>query len=644
MKSILEKSVCFLFVFLGGLPAVLSQPSKPFSYYAEKYPAYDAVILNTKRIYTIKEGKNGLAITSEDVQETLILGNIIAPFVEDDVSYSSLLPLTKIEAYSLVPEGKSYKKYVVSKFTDKHSDDNSIFYHDYKEKVFLYPNLTQGAVTHHKTLHELKEPRFFGTFFFGNYTAVENAELTVVCPNNVKFNHRLFGYDTAKVKLTVTQKGANTIYHWQMNDVPKYYHSSKHVSARHFLPHIVLSLNSYQPVKKPVQYFFSDVQHLFDWYVTLMKPSQMQPDSSMRALTDSLFAPLNSDLEKVKTAYYWVQDNIKYIAFEDAYEGYIPRNPSDVFRWRYGDCKDMAFLLFTLLKPYNLHAMPAWVGTRSLPYNYTELPSLATDNHAINVFEDAAGKVYFLDPTSTGLSMNFPSSFIQGKQCLVYETDEKYRLLEIPVVQAADNKDSTQFDLTFSGDTLYGKGRCFITGYRAQLSTSAVQRAGSRKQEMYEYLFSVGSNKFKLDTAYPVMLSRDSGFRANYAFNIPNYIASTKEEVYINLNLAKELANARWEQKYTIPLEYDYLTEEVYTTVFEIPADYILEHVPENWEVDNAVFSAGFIYEVKNNAVYFKKYLIAKKLVIPMELLDLYNETVEKVCKMYRQCIVLKRK
>ena len=638
------RKINFLLFLWGGAIAVFSQPNKPFSYYAEKCPACDAVVLNAKRTYTIKEGKQGLEILTEDIMELLILGNNIAPFVEDDVSYSSLVPLTKIEAYSLVPDGKSYKKYPVTQFTDKHSNDNAVFYHDSKEKVFLYPNLTQGAVTYYKTRHELKESRFFGKFFFGNYTAVENAELTVVCPNKVRFNYRLFGYDTARVKLTVTQKGSNQIYHWQMNDVPKYYRSLRHVGAHYFLPHIVLNLEWYQPVKKPVQYFFPDVQHLFGWYVDMIKPSQMQPDSAMRALTDSLITPLNSDIEKVKAAYYWVQDNIKYIAFEEAYEGYIPRNPSDVFRWRYGDCKDMAFLLYTLLKPYPLHVMPAWVGTRSLPYKYTELPSITTDNHAINVFEDKNGEIYFLDPTSTGLNINYPSDFIQEKQCLVYQNDDTYRILEIPRVSARSNKVDIQLNLTFSGDTLFGKGNCFADGYAAQRIISAIQRAGSKKQEMYEQLFSVGSNKFKLEAISPLMMSRDSGFKANYSFNIPNYITSTKDEIYINLNLDKELANARLEQKHTaIPLELDYLTEDVYTAIFEIPTHYKLEHIPENLQIDNEIFSAGCIYELKDNAVYFEKYLIQKKLIIPIELFNLYNETVDSVCRMYKQCVVLKK-
>ena len=637
------RPVGFLLLFLTGFTPLFSQPEKPLSYYVEKCPAYDAVVLNAKKTYTIKEGKHDLRITVDESLELLILGNNAKPFVEDRVSYSSLLPLTKIEAYSLVPDGGKYKKYPVTKFKEKHAIERGIFYHDTKEKVFLYPNLTQGTITYYKTQHQLKEPRFFGEFFFGYFTGVENAELTVVCPNNVKFNYSLFGYDTTKVQLTVTQNGNNKIYHWQMTDIPKYYRTANHVGGCYFLPHIILTLDSYQPAKGTVQHFFPDIQHLFNWNVHNIKPSQMQPDAAMRALTDSLVAPHHSDIEKVKAVYYWVQDHIKYIAFEAAYEGLFPRNPINVFKWRYGDCKDMAFLLYTMLKPYHLHVMPAWVGTRSLPYKYSELTSIATDNHLINVFEDEDGKTYFLDPTSEGLNINYPSHSIQGKECLAYQSDSTYLILEIPIVQPRRNIVDVQLNLAFSGDTLFGKGKYFSDGYCAQIANNFIQSAGTRKMEAYQLLFSLGSNKFKIDSAYSLSMPRDSGFRANYAFIIPNYITSTKENIYINLNLKKELANARWEPKYIIPLEFDYLTEDVYTATFEIPTQYKLEHLPESVEIDNDIFAAGFIYELKDNTIHFKKYLTQKMLIVPVELFDLYNETVERICNMYKQSMVLKK-
>jgi hypothetical protein len=210
-------------------------------------------------------------------------------------------------------------------------------------------------------------------------------------------------------------------------------------------------------------------------------------------------------------------------------------------------------------------------------------------------------------------------------------------------VQSSENKKDIQFNLFLSNDTLFGEGIYKSTGYVAQNNIALIQNAGNKKREIYEYLFAIGNNKFKLETVNQLFMSRDSGFATYYSFSIPNYLTSTKGEVYINLNLEKELANEKWEDKMNIPLEFQFLRENIYTTSIDIPEPYKIVHIPENLEIDNEIFSVGFIYELKNNKVHFKKYLISKKLIVPLELFDLYNKTVERVCKMYKQCIVLEK-
>jgi hypothetical protein len=231
---------------------------------------------------------------------------------------------------------------------------------------------------------------------------------------------------------------------------------------------------------------------------------------------------------------------------------------------------------------------------------------------------------------------------MQGKQCLKYKSDTEYRVIDIPIVLPQENRKEIQYNLFFLGDILLGEATYKTIGYEAQSNISVIQNAGYKKQEGYNYLFTIGNNKFKLVTVSQEFMSRDSGFKAKYEFSIPNYITTTKDEVYINLNFEKELANEKWDEKYNFPLEFKYLKENLFTTVIDIPAHYKLEYVPENFEIDNEIFSAGFIYEVKDNAVHFKKYLTLKKLIIPIELFDIYNETVDHICKMYKQCIVLK--
>jgi hypothetical protein len=65
---------------------------------------------------------------------------------------------------------------------------------------------------------------------------------------------------------------------------------------------------------------------------------------SLQTILNQLVAGKSSDEEKVKSIYYWVQDNIRYIAFEEVIAGFKPEAAQTVFSNKYGDCKGMANL------------------------------------------------------------------------------------------------------------------------------------------------------------------------------------------------------------------------------------------------------------------------------------------------------------
>src|SRR2546423_317640 len=89
-----------------------------------------------------------------------------------------------------------------------------------------------------------------------------------------------------------------------------------------------------------------------------------------------------NDLDKIKAIYYFVQDKIRYIAFEEGYSGYIPSSAQAVLDNKYGDCKGMANLLTEMLKLSGYDAHFTWIGTRAIPYPQSML-ALCVNNHAI---------------------------------------------------------------------------------------------------------------------------------------------------------------------------------------------------------------------------------------------------------------------
>src|SRR5690606_7430592 len=76
--------------------------------------------------------------------------------------------------------------------------------------------------------------------------------------------------------------------------------------------------------------------------------------------------------ELVRNIFYWVQSNVRYIAFEQGMRGLIPHSGTYVCEKRYGDCKDMANLIVDMLATAGVEAHHTWIGTRGLAYRYTE--------------------------------------------------------------------------------------------------------------------------------------------------------------------------------------------------------------------------------------------------------------------------------
>ena len=75
------------------------------------------------------------------------------------------------------------------------------------------------------------------------------------------------------------------------------------------------------------------VEGLYSWYYSLVENiNKEETDPALIKLVEELTKGKESDIEKVKAIYYWTQQNIKYIAFEYALGGFIPREANEVFQ------------------------------------------------------------------------------------------------------------------------------------------------------------------------------------------------------------------------------------------------------------------------------------------------------------------------
>lgn len=101
---------------------------------------------------------------------------------------------------------------------------------------------------------------------------------------------------------------------------------------------------------------------------------------------------------QVRAGLDFVQREIRYFGIEIGTGGYIPRAPEAVLKDRFGDCKDMTFLLLYIFKELGVKAYPVLVSTEYKSHIKDLIPSHAWFDHVL-VGVEVAGNTYFLDPT-----------------------------------------------------------------------------------------------------------------------------------------------------------------------------------------------------------------------------------------------------
>jgi hypothetical protein len=278
-------------------------------------------------------------------------------------------------------------------------------------------------------------------------------------PDWLQLDIREFNFDGYKVIKQKSQEKNSTVYTFRILNLQAMKSESRSVGAAFTWPHLVLVVKSFTYDGK-TEKGFGDVGDLYNWYQLLYKKCVNKPDELKAKVTELISGKAN-DIEKVKSIFYWVQDNIRYIAFEDGLAGFVPATAQEVFKTKYGDCKGMANLMTEMLKLAGLEAYMTWIGTRHLPYDYS-LPSLCVDNHCISTVI-LGGKEYYLDGTEKYIPFGDYAWRIQGKEVLIGKGD-KYDVKKVPVQDIDKSKILTQTKFLLKDNVLTGHVKVTLTG------------------------------------------------------------------------------------------------------------------------------------------------------------------------------------
>ena len=118
------------------------------------------------------------------------------------------------------------------------------------------------------------------------------------------------------------------------------------------------------------------------WYWGLVH-DQFDVDDETRKLARKITEGKQTPVEKVKAVYDWVIENTRYVALEFGIYGYKPHRCVQTVSRGWGDCKDKATVIVTLLKELGIDATIVIVRSGMRGDFDSKVPSLAPFDHAI---------------------------------------------------------------------------------------------------------------------------------------------------------------------------------------------------------------------------------------------------------------------
>lgn len=627
------------FISLILLP-IFTFAQEDLSFYQSKYPDNNELCLTKNADYSFEVKRGKLNMFREESSQDLVLRRAASASIKDKVMSSQFEKLIDFRAKTISKEKKSYP---VQKLVEENDFGGYVFHDGIIEKSFNYTNVEEGSIKYKYTRTQFTDPHILRSFHFADFNPIEEAKLTVKVDKDIDLGFKIFNAPE-NLEYSKKEKRKYVLHTWKVKNLDKLDYEPNMLGFLHISPHIEFFIKSYKNRDDEQVKVLSSLGDLYTLYQGFVSKIENNESETLREKALEITKDLSSEEEKVRAIFSWVQNHVKYIAFEGGYEGFIPRGAAQILESRYGDCKDMANIIYQMSQYVDIENVHlTWIGTRERPYTYRDLHTPLVDNHMIATYKKG-DEYIFLDATSEHVPFGYPSEFIQGKQAMMALDKDHYELIHVPVLKGDKNKRIESIHFKIDEEKITGKGTLTLTGYsRIHVLYALTDKNKIEQKEAVKNILKKGSNKFLLeDYEYK---NEQNELTFDYTFNVDNYVTNLGDKKYINLFLDKPLKSLKIKKDRVHDFILNYQHAKVNQYTIEIPDDFSFDFIPEN---DQYSCSLGdFTIEYKKldeNHLELTSNCNIHTLQISKDKFEEWNEFIKRLNQNYSESISIKKK
>lgn len=383
---------------------------------------------------------------------------------------------------------------------------------------------------------------------------------------------------------------------------------------------------------------FSNWQQMGNWYLNLTK-DRRDVSPELKAKVASLTATAPTQLEKMKALANFAQDEVRYVAIELGIGGWQPHTASDIFSHRYGDCKDKATLMSTMLRQIGVdsyYVLVNW-GRRGAVTSAT--PAYQNFNHAIvaiklpdgvndrslkaTINHPKLGRLLFFDPTNEFVPFGQIGGYLQANYGLLVSPDGG-ELVELPkeppvmhgLRRAAKLTLDSQGNL--QGDVLEILLGDYAWKQRAELHET---EKDTDRIKPFERRLATSLSNFHIlraDTANLTQNDKPLAFR--YSFQAQSYAKNAGTMLVVRPRVlgvrANDILETKESRQYPVQFEAPALDSDTFEIT--LPAGYVVDALPPPVDADYDFASYHSKTEAKGNVLTYSRTFEIKELSVPV--------------------------
>jgi hypothetical protein len=568
-----------------------------------------------------------------------------------EVPSSPMMKVKTLHGWCIPAQGKDYE--VKDKDAIEVSSSGVELISDVKYKVLHIPAPEPGNIVGYE--YEVEEQPLFlqNIWYFQEADPLREGHYSLQLPAGWEFKASWLNHPEVKP----TQSGSNS-WQWTVGDV-------KGIRKEPLMPPIGgvagQMIVSFFTSEGPALNANADWDAMGKWYFNLVG-TRVDASPEIKQEVASLTASKTSTLQKMQAIGLFVQHDIRYVAISLGIGGFQPHSAPDVFFHRYGDCKDKATLVRSMLREIGVESYHVVINDRrgsvtgDMPahdgFNHVitaiKLPDDVTDPSLIATMQHPKlGRILFFDPTNELIPFGQLPGYLQANYGLLV-TPNGGELIELPQQPSTMNSIRRTANLTLDATgTLKGEVKEVRLGERASSEREQLRTVTKDTDRIkpIEELLASSLSSFRITRASLVNFQQtDQPFGFNYSFESENYAKNAGNLLLVRPRVIgqKSLGFLETKEARKFPIELEEPTRDTDSFEITLPPGYTVDDVPPPVDADFSFASYHAKTVVNGNVVDYTRTFEVKELSVPVNQAEELKRFYRIIASDERNTVVLK--